>query len=71
MGVSRKNRNKQQLSDREHSRSTKWDSRDFYFKAVEILLKDEIFKWQSTQLHNESKQVNLAISVLSKKMKLF
>ena len=70
MGVS-KNRNKRQLSDREHSWSTKWDSRGLYFKAVEILLKDGIFKWQSTQLYNESKQANLTISVLSKKMKLF
>ena len=70
MGVS-KNRNKRQLSDREHSWSTKWDSRDFYFKVVEILLKDENFKWQSNQLNNETKQANLAISVLRKTMKLF
>ena len=70
MGVS-KTENKRQLFDREHSWSTKWDSRDFYFKAVEILLKDENFKWQSNQLNNETKQANLIISVLRKTMKFF
>ena len=62
---------KRQLSDREHSWSTKWDSRDFYFKQLIYLLKDKNLRDEVINLVNEAKWVNLVISIVRKIMRLF